>query len=77
MLMYNLQKLERNCCREKRHRKGTWMGLKPVRSADEENWLVIAARVDWELSCLSLVTLGRGGEASLGGGECLGGEEEL
>jgi hypothetical protein len=47
---------------------GTWVSLKPVDSAGEENCLAIAVRLDWELSRLDLETLGGGVEALLGDG---------
>ena len=52
--------------RGRRCRTGTWMSLKPVGSAGEENCLAIAVRLGWELSCLGLAILGRGVEALLG-----------
>ena len=56
---------------------GTWMGLKPVGLAGEENCLAIAARLGWELSRLGLAILGRGVEALLGDGGRLHEEGEL
>ena len=56
---------------------GTWMILKPVDSAGEENCLAIAVRLGWELSRLDLAILGRGVEALLGDGGRLDGVGRL
>lgn len=66
LLTCNLQRLERNCYRRRRCRTGTWISFKLVGSTDEENCLVIALRLGWELLRLGLAALGGGGEALLG-----------
>jgi hypothetical protein len=71
--MCNLRRLERNCCRRRRCRTGTWTSLKPVSSAGEENCLAIVVRLGWELSRLGLAILGRGVKALLGDGGRLDG----
>ena len=73
--MCNLRRLERNCCRRRQRCTVTWMSLKPVGSAGEENCLAIAVRLGCEVSRLALAALG-GEERLLDGARGLREKEE-